>query len=236
MSIPLRAAQERCPVGLQIRACRYLLMIFFAIALAASSVHDSQAQERAQIFVYAAPATVAPTPQVRPAARVPARPVNELKGDESFNEFRGYLRNAIQRRSSSAIRRVLSHDFVAAYCCEGAPSGSEAIALWWKSVETPGPDYGNFWRILDDALKFGVQKRSGPGTSNCGPAFKVDGPPGQLVTIVIANNVPLRKEPRASSPVVAHVSWEAVDVPQGFGLTGKFVLVSTHDGRSGYCG
>jgi hypothetical protein len=223
-----------CPASPPIRVRRYLLLIFFAIVLAAFSDRDSRAQGRVEIFVANPQATATPTRQARRARRVPAWPVDELKDDESFNEFRGYLRDAIRRQDSNAIRRVLSHDFVAAYCCEGAPRGREAIAQWWKSVETPGPDYGNFWRILADALKFGVKKSPGPGTVYCGPAFKVDGAPGEVATIVIANSVPLRKEPRVSSPVVADVSWEAVDVPQGFGMTGKFVLVSTDDGRSGY--
>jgi hypothetical protein len=205
MCIRLRTANVH---GLCIRTCRRYPMLLFAVAVIIFSAETAPAQMRLEPFAYKPSGTAPPTQRFHATARIPARAVDDLKNYPSFNEFRRYLGDAIRRRDSTAIRRVLSHDFVAVYCCEEAPQGSEAVTQWWQSVEAlPSGYYGNFLRILGAALEFGVRKDSRTGTF-CGPAFETDALIGDNAesTIVIAHNAPLRKEPSASSPVIGLVS------------------------------
>src|SRR5215469_10930520 len=138
MLMPIRVWPTKCLPSHANRR-RPILTFLFVIVLIALAAECSLAQIRLEPFAYEPSATATPALRFHPPARIPARAVDELKSDESFNEFRRYLGDAVRRRDSSAIRRVLSHDFVAVNCCEEALQGSEAVAQWWKSGKPHRP-------------------------------------------------------------------------------------------------
>jgi len=186
----------------------------------------------------------APNPRLaHPGERIGVVPIDQLKGDESFDEFRGYLEDAIKRRDAQAIYRVVARDFATLSMDEDIHrlSPFEQFKQTAHLEDTnPNPDI-DYWRTMDQAVRIGTTRMGYArlGTVYCGPALTttLDDPdePGDIA-FVIDNNVPMRQKPDPLATQIASLSWEVIQTPNWTppDTNRGYVRVVRRGGKSGW--
>jgi hypothetical protein len=174
------------------------------------------------LLVAAAPEAAAPA-QVR---RIPL--VDTCAADSSFVAFRNDLLAAIERRDAAFILSVATEDIE--YTFGGEP-GREAFARDW---ELNRPATSPLWHELGDVLRLGCVHDNSE-QSNWAPAIfmsdELEDPFG--TSLVIHPGAEMHAAADASSPVLAQLDWDLVDVVEWNGQD-PWQRVRTVDGREGF--
>ena len=175
--------------------------------------------------------------------RIRVMPVDALKGDESFNEFRSYLEDALRRRDAQAVYRVVSPDFETHSMDDEEVVRLAPMEQFKRTAHLEGKDTDSnfsYWRIIGEALRFGTTSfgYARLGTVYCGPAFltSLEDPDENDNAFVIANDVPVRESPDPTSAQSASLSWDVIQAPSWTrsDTNRGYVRIAMRDGRTGW--
>jgi hypothetical protein len=172
--------------------------------------------------------TAAPAPTgIEPVAGPKLTPVDQASADPELVLYRSKLLEASKNRDAKAFVALLDPKIRTSFGGDGGHAAFE------KLLATPG-----MWKTVDDVLSRGGAFVGDPASRSFWAPYVYSNWPDRQDAfshvVVIAEEVPLRKTPDASSEVVALLSHDIVERPSVPVPNAEWVQVKTADGRSGF--
>lgn len=181
------------------------------------------------LLAFGLSAQAEPSPAPPAAAAHTLRPIDEATRVQSFYEFRAKLREIVKKRDADALLDRV-HDSIE-FSFGADASGKPAFVKNWGLKTNPAKSA--LWRELaqvlaEGAVYEGEQEFTAPYYYSKWPeafdAFEY--------MLVHGEKVPVRKEAKASAPVVESVSYLIVKAPEGEGK--GFTAVELPNGKKGF--
>lgn len=180
-----------------------ILLPMLALAMAACSQEDApseQVKKAGQDIVEAVEGTSSSPPA---QAQGPYAPRNECDEETGAKAFLAKLNRAAEERDEDALVALAAEDIKLDF---GGGSGTEELRRRLAG------EHGNLWPELEELTTLGCAVNSTGGITMpwyFAQKLPVESYRGAIVT---GENVPLRSAPGGDAPVVARLSWEAVEI------------------------
>lgn len=161
------------------------------------------------------------------------RPVDEASQDPSFVAFRQKLLDAIKRKDRDYLLSVLLPTIRVSF---GDVNGIEGFKKHWK---LDSPDSSPVWSTLDTLLRMGGTFDTLSGERRfCAPyvfsAYPQNGPDAFESLVVTGASVPLHEKADSSSPAVATLSYDIVQIADNYKHPENWRKAKTESGKTGW--
>ena len=164
------------------------------------------------------------------AAAVPdwLPPIDQCRGDSSFDRFRSELSRIVERHDTARIIALLDEDVMVSFGMDGGGK-----AAFFRAWHLDNPRQSRLWSELRTMLRLGCTAEDGtwlmPSLSE-----QLGADSDSIETYVaIVPGAALRSAPRDGAPVVTRLHWDVLRLTQAL-PDERWLKVSLRDGRHGY--